>query len=159
MREALLRLACLDSFQRDRAPKCRCCDSPLRVPAASLSPIPQPGAMAGAVWQFTYLKALPGQRERLEQFLERNWFVMDARAKRAGYLVDNHLPRGSAADTTWDLLEISVYADSLQHARIDSIFRAVIRPQHNMVTVDGFEFRGLGRFVREETMRWRAKSP
>ena len=129
------------------------------APAVSVSPIPQPGATAGAVWQFTYLKALPGQRDRLEQFLERNWFVMDARAKRSGYLVDNHLLRGSAADTTWDLLEISVYADSLQHARVDSIFRVVIRPQHTMVKVDGFEFRELGRFVREETMRWRAKSP
>ena len=67
--------------------------------------------------------------------------------------------RSSGADTTWDLVEISMYADSLQHVRIDSIFRTIIRPQHATVRVDGFEFRELGRFVREETLRWRAKSP
>ena len=129
-----------------------------RSAAPLIPPIAAAGASPGAVWQLTYLKALPGHRARLEQFLEQNWFVMDARAKRAGYLVDNHLLRGSGADTTWDLVEISMYADSLQHARIDSIFRTIIRPQHTTVLVDGMEFRELGRFVREETLRWRASS-
>ena len=128
------------------------------TPAPASHPVPPTGASLGAVWQLTYLKALPGQRDRLEQFVEQNWFVMDARAKRDGYLVDNHLLRGSSADTTWDLLEISMYADSLQHARIDSIFRTIVRPQHVTVPIEGREFRELGRFVREETLRWRAKS-
>lgn len=128
------------------------------APAASISPIPQPGATAGTVWQLTYHEALPGQRDRLEQFLERNWFIINARAERTGYLVGNHLLRGSDADTTWDPVEISVYDDSVQHSRINSIFRIVIRPQHTMVKVDGFEFRELQRLVREETLRRRAKS-
>ena len=127
-------------------------------PSPAPSPIAEAGALPGAVWQLTYLKALPGQRDQLEQFVEQNWFVMDARAERAGYLVDNHLLRRSPADTTWDLLDISMYADSVQHAQIDSIFRTIIRPQHVVVRIDGREFRELGRFVREETLRWRAKS-
>ena len=127
-------------------------------PSPAPSPIAHAGASPGAVWQLTYLKALAGQRDRLEQFVEQNWFVMDARAKRAGYLVDNHLLRGTSADTTWDLLEISMYADSVQHARIDSIFRTIVRPQHVTVPIEGREFRELGRVVREETLRWRAKS-
>ena len=127
-------------------------------PSPAPSPIAEAGALPGAVWQLTYLKALPGQRDQLEQFVEQNWFVMDARAERAGYLVDNHLLRRSPADTTWDLLDISMYADSVQHAQIDSIFRTIIRPQHVVVRIDGREFRELRRFVREETLRWRAKS-
>ena len=106
----------------------------------------------------TYLRAFPDQRERVEQFIEQNWFVMDARAKRAGDLVDNHLLRRSLADTTWDLLEISTYADSMQHARIDSKFRAIIRPPHVIVRIAGREFRELGRIVKEETLRWQATS-
>ena len=121
-------------------------------------PIVPAGASPGVMSRLTYLKAFPDQRKRLERFVEQNWFVMDARAKRAGYLVDNHLLRGSPADTTWDLLEISMYADSVQHARIDSIFRTIVRPQHVTVPIEGREFRELGRVVREETLRWRAKS-
>jgi len=64
------------------------------APAASISPIPQLDATAGAVWQLTYLKALQGQRDRLEQFLERNWFIIHARAEPTGYLVASYLPRG-----------------------------------------------------------------
>ena len=131
------------------------CHRPAALP---IPPVAAAGASSGAVWQLTYLKALPGQRAPLERFIEQNWFVMDARAKRDGYLVDNHLLRGSGADTTWDLVEIAMYADSLQHARIDSIFRTIVRPQHTTVRVDGLEFRELGRFVREETLRWRSKS-
>jgi hypothetical protein len=72
--------------------------------------------------------------------------------------VDNHLLQGSAADTSWDLLEISIYADSLQHARVDSLFRTIISPQYQTVPIDGLTFRQLGRIVREETVRWKAKS-
>jgi hypothetical protein len=127
--------------------------------AAQLSkPVPLAGAKPGAVWQFTYLKATASNRARLEAFITQNWFVMDARAKREGYLVDNHLLQGSPADTSWDLLEISIYADSLQHARVDSIFRTIISPQHQTVPIDGLTFRQLGRVVREETVRWKAKS-
>ena len=121
-------------------------------------PIVPAGASPGVMSRLTYLKAFPDQRKRLERFVEQNWFVMDARAKRAGYLVDNHLLRGSPADTTWDLLEISTYADSMQHARIDSKFRAIIRPPHVIVRIAGREFRELGRIVKEETLRWQATS-
>jgi hypothetical protein len=122
-------------------------------------PVPRAGAAPGAVWQFTYLKALPGELARLERFVERNWFVMDARARAAGYIVDNQLLRGGGADTTWDLLEVSFYRDSLQHAQVDSIFRTIISPQHRVELIDGKGFRALGRVVKEETLRWRARSP
>ena len=131
------------------------------APAAAVhtSPVAAAGARAGSVWQFTYLKAMPGQHERLAAFIERNWFAMDARAKRLGYLVDNQLFTGTPADTSWDVLEVSIYADSLQHARIDSLFRTVISPAHVTVPIDGLRFNQLGRIVREETVRWRARSP
>jgi hypothetical protein len=133
---------------------CRSHQSPM---AASV--VPARGAAPGAVWQFTYLKALPGQRDRLAQFIERNWFVMDARAKARGYLVDNQLFAAAPGDTTYDLLEITMYADSASHARVDSVFRTVIRPGHVPQLVDGLSFRDLGEVVREATWRWRARSP
>lgn len=94
--------------------------SPCRAPPPS--PVPTAGDRAGSVWQFTYLKAMPGQRERLAAFIERNWFAMDARP--SGWLPRRQpaLHR-TPADTSWNLRAVSIYADSLQHARLDSLFR------------------------------------
>lgn len=105
------------------------------------------------IWQFTYLKALSGKVEQLAKFIESNWFTMDKRARAAGHLEDYVLLRGTPADTTWDLLEITTYRDSLQHARIDSLFRVVYRPQHQVVMIDGRDLSGLGRIVASVSTR------
>jgi hypothetical protein len=108
----------------------------------------------GEVWAFTYLKATSGNVERLAEFVRRNWFVMDAKAVAAGHMRSARLLRPSAPDSTYDLIEITVYADSAQHARIDSLFRTVYRPQHQTQLVDGKGFAALGRVVRSEATRW-----
>jgi hypothetical protein len=82
-----------------------------------------------------------------------------ARAKKAGHLDGFRLLRGSPADSSWDLLEISVYADSAQHARIDSIFREVYRPAHTTQLVDGRAFGDLGSIVASVTTRWAGGLP
>ncbi len=120
----------------------------------------QPGpAPSGSIWQLTYLKAQPGRVEQLAQFIERNWFAMDARARAAGHLEDFVLLRGTPADSTWDLLEITTYRDSAQHARIDSLFRVVYRPQHQPVLIDGLSLTRLGRIVTSVTTRRVGGSP
>lgn len=106
-----------------------------------------------AVWQFTYLKALPGRVADLERFLDANWFAMDRRAVAAGHLVDFQLLRGTPADSSWDLLEITVFRDSLQHAQADSVYRTIYRPAHARVLIDGRGLPELGRIVRSETLR------
>jgi hypothetical protein len=107
----------------------------------------------------TYLKATPGDAERLARFIERNWFVMDAHARRIGALEGAVLVRGSARDTTWDLLEIARYRDAAQLARVDSVFRTIIRPAHRVEPVDGRGFRELGRIVRTDTVTVLAAVP
>jgi hypothetical protein len=109
---------------------------------------------AGEVWEFTYLKATPGNVDRLAEFIRRNWFVMDAKAAAAGHMRSARLLRPTAPDSTYDLIEISIYSDSAQHARIDSLFRVIYRPQHVTALIDGKGFPALGRVVRSETTRW-----
>lgn len=119
------------------------------------APAPGPGAAASSqTWQLTYLKAAPGEVEHLAQLIRLNWFAMDARARAAGDIVDYQLLRASPADSTWDLLEITVFADSAQHARADSVYRTVYRPQHRMQLVDGKRFAQLGTIVQSITTRW-----
>jgi hypothetical protein len=109
---------------------------------------------AGQVWEITYLKAKPGHIDALAQYIRQNWFVMDAKARAAGHMEGFRLLRGTPKDTTWDLMEISVYADSAQHARIDSLFRTIYRPAHVPVPVNGKSLRDLGSIVGSVTTRW-----
>jgi hypothetical protein len=116
-------------------------------------------ANAELIYELTYLKAKPGEVDRLATFIQRNWFEMDSRATAAGHMQGYRLLRGSPADSSWDLLEISVYADSAQHARIASLFRVVYRPAHTTVLVDGRSFRELGTIVASVTTRWAGGLP
>jgi hypothetical protein len=116
----------------------------------------QPAAATrpGAIWSLTYLKANPGAVESLAEAIRRNWFALDARAVQGGDLVGYHLLRGTPADTTWDLLEITMYADSAQYARVDSVYRVRYRPSHTPALVQGKRWQELGRIVSTATTRW-----
>jgi hypothetical protein len=107
-----------------------------------------------AIWSFTYLKANAGAVDDLVESIRLNWFAMDARAVARGDLMGYHLVRGTPADSSWDLLEVTVWADSAQHARADSIYRVHYRPSHTPVLVKGKRWQDYGRIVRTETTRW-----
>jgi hypothetical protein len=126
----------------------------LTVTAVQAQAQPAGATRAGAVWSLTYLKANPGSLEQLTESIRRNWFALDARAVAGGDLLGYQLLRGAPADTTWDLLEITMYADSAQHARVDSVYRVRYRPTHTPVLIDGQRWQAFGRIVRTETMRW-----
>jgi hypothetical protein len=108
---------------------------------------------ADSIWQLTYLKAFPEQRHRLERFITLNWFGPDETARRKGYIDGFLLLRGSAADTTWDLLVIDVFADSTAQVRARERYRSEILPAHERQLVDGLDFPELGRIVGERTTR------
>lgn len=112
------------------------------------------GDAPGAVWVLTYLKARPGAVDALAEAIRRNWFAMDARAVAAGHLESYRLLRGTPADSSWDLLEITTYRDARQHAQVDSLFRTIYRPQHTPVLVEGKRWQELGQIVRSETLHW-----
>ncbi len=114
----------------------------------------QEASRGGEIWEVTYLKAKSGGVDALANYIRQNWFVMDAKARAAGHMEGFRLLRGTPADTSWDLMEISVYRDSTQHARIDSIFRVVYRPAHVPVLVEGKGLKELGAIVGSLTTRW-----
>lgn len=122
----------------------------LLVEIEATAVVPEP---PGRVWQLTYLKAEPGLVDSLARSIELNWFAMDRAALADGHIVDFQLVRGTPADGTWDLLEVTVFADSAQHARADSVYRTVYRPRHEPVLVGGRRWQELGRIVRTETTR------
>lgn len=133
--------------------------SPMSAQVATDGSTPAASRASAPVWSFTYLKAMPGRVADLERFLDANWFAMDRQAVAAGHLVDFQLLRGTPADSSWDLLEITIYRDSLQHAQADSLYRTRYRPAHTPVLIEGRGLRELGRIVRSETLRRVAGAP
>jgi hypothetical protein len=111
---------------------------------------PQEGGKA-PVWQFTYLKAEPGQRERLERFITLNWFGPDDRARRKGYIDGFLLLRGSEADPSWDLVVIDIFPDADSQKKARERYRTAIMPEHKKQLVDGLDFPALGKVVGERT--------
>jgi hypothetical protein len=103
------------------------------------------------VWQLTYLKALPGQQDRLERFILLNWFGPDERARQKGYINGFLLLRGSPDDPTWDLVVIDIFPDSASHKLARERYRSEIMPEHKKQLVDGLDFPALGKIVAERT--------
>lgn len=104
-----------------------------------------------AVWQLTFLKAEPGQRDRLERFITLNWFGPDDTARRRGFISGFQLLRGSEEDSAWDLLVVDIFADADTKAKARERYRAEIIPAHTKQLVDGLDFPALGRIVAERT--------
>ena len=111
---------------------------------------PQEGAKA-PVWQLTYLKAEPGQRERLERFITLNWFGPDDRARHKGYIDGFLLLRGTADDPSWDFVVIDIFPDLDSQGKARQRYRNEIMPGHEKQLVDGMDFPSLGRVVGERT--------
>ena len=121
----------------------------IKIGSTELAPNQEGGN--APVWQLTYLKAEPGQRQRLERFITLNWFGPDERARRKGFIDGFLLLRGSENDPSWDLVVIDIFpnADSREKAR--QRYRAEILPNHKKQLVDGLDFPSLGRIVGERT--------
>jgi len=103
------------------------------------------------VWQHTYLKAEPGQRERLERFVTLNWFGPDDRARSKGYIDGFLLLRGAEDDSSWDLVVIDIFPDAESREKARQRYQAEIMPEHKKQLVDGLDFPALGRIVGERT--------
>jgi len=110
----------------------------------------QEGGKAPA-WQMTYLKAEPGQRERLERFITLNWFGPDDRARHKGYIDGFLLLRGTKDDPSWDLVVIDIFPDDDSREKARQRYRDEIMPGHKKQLVDGMDFPSLGRIVGERT--------
>ncbi len=105
-------------------------------------------------WTFTYLKARDGQVEALREFIEKNWFAMDAVAVERGLFKDYSLIRNLAEDdASWDFIVAVEYFGNQTYADIREPFEA-IRDQHDTVLVNGKDLMQLGAIVRSERVRF-----
>lgn len=108
-------------------------------------------------WEVTYLKALPGQKEQLIQFLNRNWFAMDSIAVSQG-LMSGYKLWESADSAEWDVIVAVAYPDSKGYEGIKEAFEK-IRSQHVTIPVEGKKLPQLGKIVRSEKFHERVSQP
>lgn len=103
-------------------------------------------------WTFTHLKAKDGQKARLKQFIEKNWFAMDSIAVSANLIKSYELMENSSSDNqSWDFIVAVEYFNSATYEGIATAFEA-IRKRHTTILIDTYSFKDLGSVIRSETL-------
>lgn len=113
-----------------------------------------PPSTATQVVERTYVKALPGQREALAEFIVANWFELDRIAKERGLFTYYRLSENLDPSADWDF-EVAVgypNADGFHNADVQARF-ADIRSGHTIILIDGKGLKDLGRIVRGDRTR------
>jgi hypothetical protein len=118
------------------------------LPALAERPAALPSApgQAHRAVELTFLKALPGERERLRRYIVANWFEMDRVAKLQGLIDDYRLLDSATDDADWHALVVVSYHDDRGYEGIAEAF-ARIRRAHTPVPIDGKGLRELGTVV------------
>ena len=97
----------------------------------------------------TYLRAAPGKRAQLIDYIERNWFAMDRIGVEQG-LFTNYalLERGENSEADWDVIVTVGYPtiDGHDAPGVADAFRA-IRAAHREILIDGQGLSALGAIV------------
>ena len=96
----------------------------------------------------TLLKALPGQKDRLGQFIALNWLVMDRAAIDAGLFTHAVLHAADAGEADFEFIVEVGYVDPGGYEAIADQFET-IRRAHVTRPVDGLLLRDLGVIVGE----------
>lgn len=96
--------------------------------------------------ELTFLKAQPGQRERLVRFIVRNWFAMDRIAQEQQLLQHYTVLQTGTDAGPWNVVVAVTYRDERGYDGIAEAFE-VIRRAHRPVLVDGKALRDLGEIV------------
>jgi hypothetical protein len=94
----------------------------------------------------TFLKSLPGERDRLRQFIVRNWFAMDAVARERGLMSAYTVLDTATDEGDWNLVVVVTYPDTRGYEGIAAEFET-IRRAHQTVLIDGKGLRELGAVV------------
>lgn len=123
-----------------------CLAGPCLASAVANDTPPASDAAPRVAVELTFLKALPGERERLVRFIEDNWFAMDRIAVSQGLMRDYRVLETGHDDGPWNVLVEVTYADARGYAGIVDAFER-IRAAHRTVPVDGKGLRELGAIV------------
>lgn len=104
------------------------------------------------VWAISFVRARPGQRERLERYLKANWLALDALALREKRIVAYRMLRADAdAKEGWDYAVIIEYADRQAMAGFVPFYIGLAR-ERPQVRVEGLDFADLGEITQQKTV-------
>jgi hypothetical protein len=107
-------------------------------------------------WTLTYLKSTNFQKDRLKEFLEKNWFAMDSIAVTRGLINKYELLENIVDDSNpvseWDFIVAVEYFTKGTYSDIADKFEA-IRKSHTTIKVDGLVLKDIGKIVRSETVK------
>jgi len=121
----------------------------------SAAPPSNVGAAAGAdasVWAISFVRARPGQRERLQRYLRANWLVLDAKALEQGRIAGYRMLRADESTTeSWDYAVIIEYPNRQAMQDFVPAYLDMLRA-HPKVRVDGLDFADLGDVVQQNVV-------
>jgi hypothetical protein len=124
---------------------------PLPIPTVpTVSSAATERAPEGAVWAMTYVRARPGQRERMERYLKANWLAVDELAKQQNHLAGYRLLRADRdLKETWDFVVILEYRNTAAMEAFVPAYLALVRGRAR-VRIEGLEFADLGEIVQQK---------
>ncbi len=99
--------------------------------------------------ELTFILAKPGERERVVEYIERNWFAMDAIAKTQGLMDDYRVMDTGSDEGPWNVLVEVTYRDARGYEGVREAFEN-IRAAHREVLIDGKRLRDLGKIVESK---------
>jgi hypothetical protein len=122
--------------------------------AAEAPPAPAPAidrTTASVAW--TRLKARPGERANLANFIIANWFAMDRKAAEQGLITSYRLVSSIDPGGSWDLLVEVGYPTlaGFDHPATREAFEA-IRAAHTTIPIKGKTLSELGTIVGTERL-------
>jgi hypothetical protein len=96
--------------------------------------------------ELTFLKATPGNRENLKQFIALNWFAMDKIAVAQGLMKEFKVMDTGSDDGAWNVLVSVTYGNPRGYDGVAVEFEK-IRAKHKVVLVNGKRMPELGAVV------------
>lgn len=123
--------------------------SPVWAASTPAAPMAAPQTVTRNVTH-TYLRALPGKRAALIEYIKRNWFAMDRIGIERGLFTSySLLERAEGDDADWDVIVAVGYPTPQGHDApgVAEAFRA-IRAAHREEKIDGLGLAQLGVIVR-----------
>jgi hypothetical protein len=104
--------------------------------------------------ELTFLKSLPGERDNLRQFIEKNWFAIDAFAQKQGLMAAYTVLDSGSDEGAWNLLVAVTYHTPQGYEGILDAFER-IRSAHKTVLIEGKSLKDLGRIVDSKKLQER----
>lgn len=126
---------------------------------AALSAAPPASAAIGLVpgtklYEHTFLKAKPGQRANLAEFIIANWFPIDRKGMEEGIFTSFWLLEETGDNPAWDFVMVVGYPTDMGYGDPSTAAKfQEIRKAHVEVKIDGKSMQDLGEFVGNHRLK------